>query len=62
MEKIFCKHEYVLVGDIKHLRYDYDGQQVLYGVYVCKKCNAKINRKFLGHMSGHLFEQNSKIK
>lgn len=38
MDQLMCKHEWVLIERPRHIKYDYDGCEVVIGKCRCTKC------------------------
>ncbi|MFR0829863.1 MAG: hypothetical protein ACLSGM_00890 [Thomasclavelia sp.] len=52
-----CKHEWVLIERPRHIKYDYDGCEVVIGKCRCTKCKKIKDRKMIGHQIGNIFEE-----
>lgn len=57
VNQLMCKHEWVLIERPRHIKYDYDGCEVVIGKYRCTKCKKIKDRKMIGHRIGNIFEE-----
>lgn len=54
---LMCNHNWVLIEKPRHLKYDYDGLEVVIGKCRCTKCKKIKDRKMIGHQIGNIFEE-----
>ena len=57
VNQLMCKHEWVLIERPRHIKYDYDGCEVVIGKCRCMKCKKINDRKMIGHRIGNIFEE-----
>lgn len=54
---MFCKHKWKKIGMPRHLKYDYNGNEVVVILSQCEKCGKRQDRAFYGHSIGNLFDR-----